>query len=478
MTDTFIVRVPDRSGVFLDIAQLIAAKGGSLLRINYNKSVDENTVFLDVEASPESLETIRSQLSARGFLKDRSTEYRKVKLYDLTLPDGVGRLLPILELIHQRDLNISFVNYRKSQGERQHIRLGILLTRHELKDQLLEELSPLCEKVELVDYEVTDRSLDGSVFYATFAREIRLILGLSPEDTSRILVASNKIMQMLDEGNEQHLKTFDYIRRFARFIADHRGERFDPRVTTMSLTPELALTSIEPPCGCTMYILTYEDQMLCVDTGFSCYRQEMGEVLERLFPGFSTRRKVLLLTHSDIDHSGLCDFFDQVCMVQGCLDNFIAEVKELPNYREENPGHAPYSHLSKIITSYHTPDLGTCHVLGVKTDKKLLSRVGVYHFGPWDFMLYEGLGGHVKGETIIACPELSLVFSGDIFINVHGLIPEQADFNRLAPYLMTGVDEDSALARQTRSYFQEKYAGYTVCPGHGAILCLAKREES
>ena len=132
--------------------------------------------------------------------------------------------------------------------------------------------------------------------------------------------------------------------------------------------------------------------------------------------------------------------------------------------------HQPYILLSKIITGYEPPDLSRCTVVGMKRDSGLLSRIGTMHFGEKEWLVYEGPGGHVRGETVIACPELKLVFTGDIYVNIKGFSPEQKAFNILAPYLMTRVDEDSPLATATRNLLMDKFSGYTFCPGHGPVV--------
>jgi hypothetical protein len=37
---------------------------------------------------------------------------------------------------------------------------------------------------------------------------------------------------------------------------------------------------------------------------------------------------------------------------------------------------------------------------------------------------------------------------------------------------MTGVDENPDIAKTEREYIKQIFAGYTICPGHGAIMCL------
>ena len=470
MKENFIAHLPDRAGVFEEVCRIIAENGVSIDRINYNKGIDENTVFLEVSGDQEKLALIRQRLTERGFLR-QDQPGRHVELLDLELPDGVGALMPVLQVISAHHVNISFVNYRKRNALIQRIRLGLLISSPQMLREVMEQLSALC-RVTAAEYEVTERSVDGSVFYETFAHEMRDLLKLSPDETEQVLIQANRIMQMLelDTGNETYLKTFEYIRRFAGFIQDHKGESFRVAVSVHQLDEDIKLYVLEPPCGSNTYVLEFQDELWFVDSGFSCYREEMLGILRDLFPGFDTRPKSMMITHADVDHVGLADLFDAVYMNQTCLDNFRLEWSGKPNYREQNIMHQPYILLSKLLTGYRPPELSKCTVVGVKKDQNLLSRIGTLHFAEKEWRVYEGLGGHVRGETVIACPELRIVFTGDIYVNIKGFSEEQREFNILAPYLMTRVDEDSATATAARRLLLEKYDGYMLCPGHGPVV--------
>ena len=468
MKEAFVTRLPNRPGVFLEVCRIIAENSGNIARINYNKGIDVNTVFIEVSAEPEALARIREAFGAAGYLPQRAPD-QEVVLVDMELPDGVGAVLPVLQVISRHHVNISFVSYQQTASPIQQIRMGLFLDRAGLLDELLTELAPLC-RASVRDYEVTDRSLDGSVFYVTFAHELQELLSLDAESTEKILVQSNRIMQMLDEGNDSYLKAFDYIYRFAKFVVDHKGDAFDAAVSVHELAPDLTLYRIDPPCGSNIYILDCEGERLFFDCGFACYKEEMLAILTGLFPDFDEKPKNIVLTHADIDHSGLLEIFDTVRLARSCYENFEDEHLGVPNFREQNAMHEPYCIISKILTGYRPPDLSKCVILGAKQDDRLLSRIGQFHFGKWDFDVYEGTGGHVRGETVIACPALKFVFTGDIFVNIKEFSPDQREFNSLAPYLMTSVDEDGAVARQTRSLLLEKFGGYTLCPGHGPVV--------
>ena len=110
----------------------------------------------------------------------------------------------------------------------------------------------------------------------------------------------------------------------------------------------------------------------------------------------------------------------------------------------------------------------------VFVEGELLSKLGTVDFCGLSFEFFEGRGGHVKGETVIYCEELKLVFTGDIFVNIKGFSEEQKEFNSIAPFLMTGVETNAVLAKQTRDFVMKKFSGNLICPGHGATFCAAK----
>ena len=75
----------------------------------------------------------------------------------------------------------------------------------------------------------------------------------------------------------------------------------------------------------------------------------------------------------------------------------------------------------------------------------------------------------MKGETVLIDYNLKVVFSGDIYINVHELTKEQAEYNQYAPVLMTSVDTDPALcALERRQIMQLLGEGeWSVFGAHG-----------
>ena len=62
MRTTYITKTPDQAGAFLISAKAIAENGGNIVRVNYNKAVDENALFIEVEATEEQQAKIAARL--------------------------------------------------------------------------------------------------------------------------------------------------------------------------------------------------------------------------------------------------------------------------------------------------------------------------------------------------------------------------------------------------------------------------------
>ena len=225
------------------------------------------------------------------------------------------------------------------------------------------------------------------------------------------------------------------------------------------------------------------NKTMLIDSGPAYALKDLNEYLDRIFfkDDYNTFDYVFL-THSDVDHTGLLDCFDANYMSKTCLQNFCLEQKGEKNFREQNPLHEPYCILSKVISNYQSPNLEKCFSVAPHArksevsenipalDKKYFSYEGSVFIKNYEFLFFEGKGGHVQGETIILCPKLKLLFTGDIFVNIKGFSAEQKEFNTLAPFLMTGVDQNPQLAKEERDYLKTFFTEYTICPGHGAIV--------
>lgn len=468
MRKTFITKMPDKAGAFLEAGKIVCKYNGNITRVNYNKALDIHTLFLEVEAETEDLKNIESELFGIGYLASENPE-DNILVVELVLRDVPGAVVPILEILHDLKINICYMNSVANQSGYQNFKMGLFVENPKTAKEMLDRTSRLCD-VRIFDYDLTEKLLDNTVFYVSFTNKMRNLLGLSQSEANDFLIEANRIMQILDAKDESPLKSFDYIGKFATMLLSYKNEHFMPQITSRKVSAEVVLTVIEPICGSNMYILDDGERLLAIDGGFMSYREEMREILHELFEKFAAREKAMFLTHADIDHCGAAEFFAKVYVSANTYQNFLLEHQGEDNFRERNPLHAPYVRLSKIISSYHPPKLDNMVIVGAKKDTELLSEIGELDFADLHFSVYEGNGGHMKGETILKCAEHKLIFTGDNLVNIKGFSKGQRLFNELAPYLMQSVNMNSQEASRLRVLLENESKGYLVCPGHGPVF--------
>ena len=465
--------MPDKTGAFLQASRIIRDHGGNMTRASYNKAVDAHTLFLDVEAEEAGLLAIEQELTAAGFLQTGT--HVKIVLAEFEVPDHPGATIPVLEKLAQHRISISYISSQPASGGTVRLKLGLYIEEPGVIEGLLRELSQLCA-VHILDYDAGEKQLDNTVFYLTFADEMRRLLRMTQEQTNEFIYHANLVMQQLDEKGEPPSKTFEYVSRFAHFVVDHGGDAYDCRITCQHVTDRVTVTVIEPPCGSNITVLEDEAsrELLVIDGGFTYYQRLTMRLLRTLFPDFDLRRRAMLITHSDSDHTGVSGHFDTVWCSQRTADCFATEHLGFPCPREENPNMLPFYRLSNLITDYVPPQLSRLRILNQQSgdDSEPLSVIGRFSFGDMDFTVLQGNGGHVPGETVLLDEAHKVAITGDDYINARNCTAPQAEFNRLAPYLARSVNQDSAKYRLILQALKDMMdgEGWLILPGHGAIL--------
>lgn len=474
MKRTFTTIMPDKVGAFLAASRIFSSLGLNITRVSYNKAVDAHVLFIEAEGSGIALDTAAMALEEIGYLQsDPATG--NVMLIEFLLRDQPGVVEPVLELIDSYAFNISYISSQENGTDHQHFLMGLFVEDGADVARFLQEASQLCD-IDVLDYDPSGIALDNTVFYMSFANEIAEKAGLDVDEKRQLIVDSNLIMETLAHRREQPHKTFETIGRYADALVSHGGAGYDPRVTDHELPGGLVLTLIEPPCGSNACLIETADGILCVDGGFPRYHDDLVSVIRQRCPRFDEGRKVMLLTHADIDHCGLIGDFDEVWLSRTCLDNFVAEREGRDSLREQNPLHAPYCRISEVLSGYRPVSVDGMRVIGERAEgsDSLLARIGTVDWGGLSFEAYQGAGGHVAGEVVFVERRLRLLFTGDIFVNIKGFTAEQAAFNRLAPYLMTSVDSDPALAARERSAISALLdpGEWLFVGGHGAAKAM------
>ena len=483
---SFVTRMPDKAGAFLLASRIVAKNGGNIVRASYNKAVDLNMLFLDVEAPAVSLRQIEEELLRIGYLNEKVTEIRIIEI-SVRIPDRPGAILPVLEILQKHSINISYLNSSAGSEPYQDFKFGLLIEDPDIIKTLLDEISEIY-RIDIIGCDSKEENLDNTVFYIRLADEMQKLLDLDNETTMQFIAESNRILQALQSGGEDAPKVFDYIRRFAYFVSGNRGDHFHADIETFPLTEQVTLYAIKPPCGSNTYLFDAGDDIVLIDTGYAIYAGEMQKVFRFLIPEYESREKTIYITHADVDHCGLLSKIEDadIRLNRISSESLMRQIKGLADYRENTALGLGYSKISRIISGYRPPDPARFHVIDSDTPAthEDLLPIGSMRVGDLVFEILEGSGGHLDGELVYSCREHGLIFTGDLLVNISGFSKETAEFNSLAPFLLRSVNIDSAKATVMRKQLmtliekQSHLIGKPVmiCCGHGPVSMLKDKK--
>ncbi len=469
MKKTYVTTMPDHVGAFYEASRCISGLGINITRVSYNKAVDTHTLFIEVNGTAEQLAEADRQLREIGYLQNDDGG-RSIVLVEFRLRDEPGSVLEILGLIREFNFNISYMSSQENGTEYQLFKMGLFVDSREKISSFLDRAALICG-VRVIDYNHTEKTFDNSIFYQSYASALASCMDIEGEGREELLINVNLAMQVLDERGLSPYRTFDSISRFAELLARCRGEAFAPRISEHIVTDKTKIILIEPPCGSNTAIIKSGEEYLFVDTGYACYENEMLAIFRRLIPEFDEIDKCALITHADVDHCGLLHLFDKVYMSKESAESIAAEYCGEEGFRERNPLHKPYIRICKRLTGLEAvqPEKACVICRRNEMQKRPVEAVGSFVFGEMSFDVYQGQGGHLPGEIMLVDYEHKIAFTGDVFVNLKGMTPEQAAYNQYAPILMTSVDTDPVLCRQEREALLQRLGvgEWQIFGGHG-----------
>ena len=456
MKKTYVTSMPNHIGAFLKASKCFSQLNINITRVSYNKAVDSHTLFIDAEGTEEQLKKADIELEKIGYLQS-DTNKTSIVLIEFRLSDVPGSVTSVLELINEFNFNISYISSQENGTDYQYFKMGLYVEDYDKVSEFLKEAEKLC-KVRVIDYNSSEKVYDNSIFYNTYVLGLSQTMGLSEDVSRELLVHVNLAMQTLDEQGLSPYRTFDSISKFAELLGASKGSSFNPRISTHKISDNTEITLIEPPCGSNTIIVKSNDKILFVDSGYACYSDEMIKIFKKVVPDFENMEKTILVTHADVDHCGLLPMFDKIITSSKTATCLQREYEGKNGYREENPLHRPYINICKILTSYKAvnPEKVTAMWNDVENPSEPLTQIGFFDFEELHFEVYEGKGGHLPGEIVLIDYSKHIAITGDVYINMHGLTAEQAEYNQYAPILMTSVDTDSRLCLEERKAIMQR----------------------
>ncbi len=450
MKKTYVTTMPDHIGAFLKASECLASLDVNITRVSYNKAVDIHTLFIEAEGDEDKLGLADSKLREFGYLQEEQNS-SSVVLLEFMLEDVPGSVTSILRLISEYKFNISFISSHENGTDFQFFKMGLLVENHEHVLKFIEKASEIC-KVRVIEYDKSDKMLDNVNFYNSFVNELSSRVKLDSDAKHELLINVNLAMQTLDERGLSPYKTFGSIGAFSKMLSDCKGGRFVPRISRYSIASDTEIIVIEPPCGSNTIIIRSMGEVIFVDSGYAIFEEEMVALFKSILPDYEKLYKRIVVTHADVDHCGLLGLFDEVYGSVRTAECFRLEFMGEDGFREQNELHKPYIRMCKILTQYKAINPENMKGLWArsKNSTRLLEKVGTLRVGELDFCVYEGKGGHLAGEIVLVDSKNRLAFTGDIYVNTHGLTKEQSRYNQYAPILMTSVDTDPVLCKKER----------------------------
>jgi glyoxylase-like metal-dependent hydrolase (beta-lactamase superfamily II) len=478
---SFIARMPDDPGSLDRAAEIIRRYNGNINRIHYDHRIDPLTVFFELTAPEETYQAITADLERIGYLQTTLATPSFLKFY-VYLPHRSGALHEFLNYTTRERANIAFIDFDDKGRNPERVTISLTLEESAVADRLLTALKSRY-RLEIVEYDVTGEKLDDTVFYVRFAQKLRPLIGEAEDGfLMRLLSDINHIVQELSALGKDHRQVFDSILRTGATLQQTTGSGFFAEVQRFSITDTVDLLCFQLPCGGNVYLFSTPAEAVMVDTGYGIYHPDLALMLTCYYPDGPISR--ILVTHADADHSGAGGYFDVPATLHQATQSIIEKANRAYGSRiESSILEEVYTKLINLFSRFRPAE--RYRLFPLRSDEyysifPILERISV---GDLEFLVLEGLGGHLQGQVYLVCPEHGLLFTADTVINFESLSADRREFNTYADLLMTSVNVDSEAARRERRALLDIARDLDgrmaasgrrclVCCGHGAVSIL------
>ncbi|OAG27161.1 MBL fold metallo-hydrolase [Thermodesulfatator autotrophicus] len=482
----FVARMPDKPGALHRAAEVIRRHQGNINRIHYDRRIDPNTVFFEVTfKSEENYYLVRQELQRLGYLQESIAPLKFLK-FNVYLPHRPGALFEFLNYVTEAQANIAFLDFDEKGPHPDRLTVSLTVEGTTLIDKLLNDLKSRY-RLEILEYDTWEDSLDNTVFYLKFAQKLRKLIDKAEDEfLLRLLNDINHIVQELTNLNQDPKEVFTAILATGQMIKKSTGISFYADVQQIEVTPDVKLFSFQLPCGGNIFVLKTPEDMVMIDTGFGIYYEDVIKMFQYYGLGDLTRLSGIYITHADADHVGAADFFEAPTYLHEGTWGIIQKANRA--YGSQIEGSVLEEVYTKLINlfSRFTPPLPEKvkmfpkKVLGLRNIFPVIYRFKV---GTLEIEVLESLGGHLYGQVFFYSPDVGLLFTGDSLLNLESFTSERKEFARLAKILMTSVNVDRekavrereallALAKKTDKNLKPQGKRCLICGGHGTVSVL------
>lgn len=430
--------------------KVIMKHGGNIVRVSYNRSTDLRTLFVEVKATPEALDSIAGELESISYIKDGAPEERVIVL-NVRMKDVPGALYPVLKVFDRYDVNLTYLNSNTDNADYQNFKMGVVIDEPGVVRRIIGEISQIYQ-VDVTDYSEFDKELDDTVYCVRMANDVQREFSLTMASAMELIRAGLDAQERMEAAGRDPRRLFERVRGFADFVASRRGRDFAPAVTEHRLADGSTVHALEPPCGSNMYLIESGGDVLIIDTGLPIFSNEVTDAVLGVFPAFFNMGKEVLVTSPSIGHCGMLSIFDDARITVGrkAADALMRQFYREADWSSGDVFRNAFDVLCSIVTDYAAPDPSRLEVL--PSGAGGFSKIGEYAFGGMRFEVHE----LADGRTVYACREAKVVFAGDVC--------PFGDAGRQEPGISPEAGPDDV--RAVRALAGELGPGTLVCCAH------------
>lgn len=479
---SFVAYIPNRPGALNLAAGIITELDGNINRIHYDRQIDSQTAFFEVTCSEDAYSMIKEKLSSVGYLRNSLKSLPFLK-FSVNLPNQPGALEEFLEMVSDAGAYIGSIDFDDTGSFPETVFVSMNLEEENRAEELLDALKNRY-RIDIIDYDTTGGTLDKTVFYVRFARQLRQFL---EDDDEKLLIDFlkdiNHTVQELTKLGENPGEIFDNYIQCGEFLKSTKGNGFYADVQEIQITPDMTLFCFQMPGGGSIFILDTPDEIVMTDTGYGIYADDAKKMFSYYGLDIEKKLSYIIITHGDADHCGAGGAYDVTAyMHPATLEIIKCGNRAWGSRSEKSVLEKVYTTMIALFSHWNPPKEENIRLFP-ETSKETFYGFPILaglSIGGLLFEIFLSMGGHQFGQLIIFCREAGLLFTADSLMNFSSFTEERRRYNSIADFLVTSVNVDSTLAREERKGILEivkKYEEDTgknclICGGHGTVSIL------
>lgn len=477
---SFVAHIPDTRLSLQTASRIIFENNGNINRIHYDRQIDPHTAFIEVTCTSEDYKEIKEKMISGGFLRTYIQSLPFLK-FRVRIPHISGSLLEFLNITSGSKAGITSIDFDDTGSMPDMVTVSLILNETRRAEELMNILR---EKypIEILEYDITGKSLDKTIFYVRFAQQIRKYLEdyKDEELLMNFLKDINHTVQELARLGNNPEEVFDNYLRCGEYLQATTGNGFYADVQEIRLTDSISLFCFQLPGGGSIFLFESSDEIVMIDTGYGIYSKDARKLFE--YYGLDIERKLnyIITTHGDADHCGAGGVYDVPAFMHPATLEIIRRGNRAWGSKSENSIlERVYTTMIALFSRWNPPKEENIRLFpeSSRDFRSVFPIIDKIKIAGMEFEVLISQGGHQYGQLILFSPEAGILFTADSLMNFHSFSKDRKNYSSIADFLVTSVNVDSDLARNERkalleiAYEYETESGKKclICGGHGTV---------